>query len=252
MKLRPLKPLEEHRNPIQTLQGMQERIPMEKIKAFIEQYKAGVVAGGVVAGILLIFAILYIRHQGSVAQLSTTRFRDAYAVYSYRVPPPGSDTVSQFSSEEEKYARAMQAFQAISDSYPGSRLAPVALYYVGSCQYRLRQYTQALDTFDQFVSRYPGHRMAVQAGLGRGDCLEQLGRYKESLEAYEKVAASGSYLVPDGLLGSVRCRLRLSQTDGAKWSEAFATLNRMAAEKDAPSGRAAREMRKLLVDLQAK
>jgi len=225
---------------------------MEKIKAFIEQYKAGVVAGAVVAGILLIFAILYIRHQGNVSQLSTARFRDAYAVYSYRVPPPGGDTVSQFASEEEKFARAMQAFQAISDSFPGSRLAPVALYYVGNCQYRLRQYTQALDTFDQFMTRYPGHRMAIQAQLGRGDCLEQLGRYKESLEAYEKVASGGTYLAPDGLLGGIRCRLRLSQTDGAKWSEAFATLNKMAADKDAPSGRTARELRKLLVDLQAK
>lgn len=245
-------PLEPPRNPIESIKGLQERIPMERIKAFIEQYKAGVVAGGVVAGILVIFAVLYARHQASVAQMSTARFRDAYAVYSYRLPPAGSETVSQFGSEEEKYAKAMQAFQAISDSFPGSKLAPAALYYAGTCQYRLRQYTQSLDTFDQFMNRYPGHRMAVQAQLGRGDCLEQLGRYKESLEAYEKVAASGTYLSPDGLLGGIRCRLRLSQTDGAKWSEAFTVLNRMAGEKDTPAGRSARELRKLLVDLQAK
>lgn len=246
MKFKAPAPLIPSRGP-----NLLSRLPLDKFMPFYEQYKPAFAAGGVALAVLLLFAILYARHSGQVAEQSSARFRDALNMYNFRVPPPGSDTNAPVSSDEEKWSKAHAGFQLVHDSYPGSRLAPMALYYMGNCRYRLKQYSQALEAYEQFVSRYGRHALAAEAWLAKGDCLDQLGRQQEAYDAYKKVMEKGGPLAAEASLGVARVLLKLTETDRNRWGEAVDILNRLSAQQT-PQGARARALRRLLGDLSPK
>lgn len=250
MKLKPIQPLAPPRPTIgKTGIAIPEWVPLEKTRELYGRYRSGVAAGGVIAVVLIVFGLLYLRHRHNVAEQSSRRFEEAYRVYSYVIPPADSQTVPMVATEEEKYQRARQGFQLVSDTYPGSEFAPVALYYAGNCLYQLKQFSQALEAYDQFLARYPGHRMAPQAHLGRANSLEQLSRYQEALVSYRTVGNGDSPLAFEGNIGAALCMLRLGETDRKMTGEAIATLNRLAAGEMQYAARTSRGLRRLLADL---
>lgn len=246
MKLRPIRPLESR--PATPL-ALPSWIPRERLLELFEQYKPAVAAAGVAVVVLVLFAILYVRHSRQVTERSSELFRNALSFYTYKMPPPGSDVMPAVGSDEEKYQRAQAIFQQIHDTYPGSRLAPGALYYVGNCRYQLKQYTQALESYDLFLSRFRRHPLAAQARLAKGDCLEQLSRFPEAYDAYRAVFDAGGPLAYEGALGASRCLLKLTETDRNRWSEAVDLLNKLASGSSPRGARESRALRKLLADL---
>jgi tetratricopeptide (TPR) repeat protein len=244
VKLKPIKPLESGA-PVQ----MPKWVHAERLRELYELYKPAVAAGGVALAVLLLFAVLYVRHSGEVAERSSQLYRDGLNLYNYRIPPATSEVTPMVASDEEKYTKAQAIFQQIHETYPGSRLAPAALYYVGNCRFRLKQYSQALDAYELFLSRYPRHVLADEATLGKGDCLEQLSRYQDSYTAYRAVFDHGGPLAYEGGMGAARCLLKLTESDPARWSEAVDILNKLSTGKAEGGAKAAREMRKLLTDL---
>ncbi|MEK7477345.1 MAG: tetratricopeptide repeat protein [Candidatus Coatesbacteria bacterium] len=247
MKLKPIKPLELRKQIV-----IPKWVHEERLRELYELYKPAVAASGVALAVLLLFGILYIRHGSEVTQRSSQLYREALNLYNYRIPPATSDVTPLVASDEEKYVKAQNLFQQIHETYPGSRLAPEALYYVANCRFRLKQYSQALEAYDLLLSRFPRHILADQATLGKGDCLEQLSRYQESYTAYKVVIDHDGPLAYEGCLGATRCLLKLTESDSTRWSEAVEILNKLATGKSAAGARAARELRKLLADLMPK
>jgi len=257
MKVRPIKPLQA-KNQVE--KAFNIKLPSwinadnnAKLRELFEQNKAGVAAGGVILGVLLVFLVLYMRHQSTVNMRSAAYFRDGQYTYSFKIPPAESGQNPMFSSDEEKYTKAAQYFQQVVETYPGSRYAPVSMFYLGNCRFRLRQYAAALESYDQFIGRFSRHHLAMQAMLGRGDSLEQLGRHPEALESYRKVMASHSPFVSEASLGAVRCLLKMTELDrqkaGQYWQEAAEILQNLSNGQDQYGQKASRILQKLLVDL---
>jgi len=256
MKLKPVRPLPSPRILEKAGIKLPEWLPLERLmnwRDLVEKYRAGLAAGGVVAAVLLVFVLLYVRHRSTVTERSASIFQQAFGMYSYQIPAPDSEVVPMVASEEEKYSRAMQAFQQLSDTYPGAKLAPVALIYTGNCRFRLKQFPQALESFDLFLARYPHHAMAAQAHLGRADCLAQLGRTQEALLSYSQAIKANTFVADEGRMGAVRCLIQIAEAEknNSKMGEASALLNQMSSG----SGYGAswsRSLRKLLGDLNTK
>jgi tetratricopeptide (TPR) repeat protein len=257
MKLRPIKPFVVKR-PVE--KALNLRLPswinqdnQQKLRDLFEANKAGVAAGGVILAVALIFMVLYMRHQSTVEERSSSFFREGQGIYSYRIPAADSGVTPLVSSDEEKYAKASQYFQQIVENYPGSRYAPAALFYMGNCRFRMRQYAAALESYDQFLGRYSRHYFANQAYLGKGDALEQLGRHTEALDAYRKVMSGRNAFVSEASLGAVRCLLKMTELDRAKaqqyLQEAGGILQNLVVGKDPYGQKASRVMQKLLTDL---
>ena len=225
----------------------------DKVRELFEQNKAGVAAGGVILGVVLIFMVLYMRHQSTVEEKASSFFREGQGIYTYRIPAAESGVNQLVASDEEKYSKAGQYFQQIVENFPGSRYAPVSLFYIGNCRYRLRQYAAALESYDQFLGRYPRHYLAAQATLGKADALEQLGRHPEALEAYRKVMTGRNTHASEASLGVVRCLLKMTEIDKPKaqvyWQEAGGILQALVDGKDPYGQKASRVMQKLLNDL---
>ncbi len=225
----------------------------QQAKDFVYQNRAGLAAGGVIIGVLLVFMLLYFRHQGIVQVRSSAIFNEAQNIYYYRIPGADGNVTPLVASDDEKYTKAQQYFQQIVDSYPSSRFCPAAIYYVGNCRYQLRQYSAALDAYAQFLDRYSRHILTPQATLGRADSLEQLGRHEEALGSFRKVMESRGPLVVEASLGAVRCLLKMTETDRANsqrwWTEAAGILQKLSEGNNPQGQRASRMLQKLLVDL---
>lgn len=216
---------------------------------FLDKYRAALVTGSIVAAILGLIGLLYIRHQGSVGKRSGAMFIAASNMYNYVIPEDPGESIPVVTSEEEKYQRAGMTFQQLVDTYPTSDLAAPAVYYSGNCRYRLKQYALALESFKQFVARFPKHPLIDQAYLGVGDCQEQLGKFDEALAAYRRVMDKGGALSYEGSLGAARCLLKQSETDQEKWNEAVTILKNLSISDNKYGAKASRGMRKLLIDL---
>ncbi|MCX7918059.1 MAG: tetratricopeptide repeat protein [bacterium] len=54
-----------------------------------------------------------------------------------------------------QYQQALEQFQAFISQNPASADVPEAMYYVGKCQYHLKNYNQATAVFVQFLTSYP-------------------------------------------------------------------------------------------------
>ena len=252
MKLKPFKPLPVRKVIGATGLSVPSWVPLDEMKASLEKNKAGIAAGAVIAVILTLFVILYVRHRIVVGERSSALFQQAQRFYMYRVPREGGEVNAPVTSEEEKYQRAQQMFQQLLDTYPGSRLAPAALVYLGNSSYKLRQYTSALEAYDKFITNYPRHEFAPEINAARGDCLEQLGRHKEALESYRKAMKSKSPVAYEASLGGVRCLLKLVELDKQNqqmwWDEARRIIGTVGAGEDGYGKRAAKSIEKLLMD----
>lgn len=249
MKIRPIKPLPERKPEGPGGISLPTWLLGGDYRAFLDKYRAALVAGSIVAAIIALIGLLYIRHQGSVSKRSGAMFIAASNLYNYVIPEDTGETAPMVASEEEKYQRAGMTFQQLVDTYPTSDLAAPSVFYSGNCRYRLKQYALALESFKQFVARFPKHPLIDQAYLGVGDCQEQLGKFDEALEAYRQVMNRGGALAYEGSLGAARCLLKQSETDQEKWNEAVTILKNLSISKNEYGAKASRGMRKLLIDL---
>lgn len=73
------------------------------------------------------------------------------------------------------YNTARSGFQRMLQSYPGSRLAPNALYWIGETYYSQKDYTEAILAFRLVPYRHPGHSKAAAALLKMGFAYQLLG-----------------------------------------------------------------------------
>jgi len=96
--------------------------------------------------------------------------------------PPAPQTGSQKSSYDAALAlyykgehnRAREAFQSFLRSFPGSALAPNAMYWEGESLYSLGLYDQAIMSFMGVVKKHPKHDKAAASLLKIGYAYERL------------------------------------------------------------------------------
>jgi len=73
-----------------------------------------------------------------------------------------------------EFGKAREAFQAFMQSFPGSALAPNALYWEAESLYARGLYDQAILVFQAVVNRFPKHDKAAAALLKTGFSYERL------------------------------------------------------------------------------
>ena len=84
---------------------------------------------------------------------------------------------------------AAKLFQAFLQTYPDSRLAPNAWYWLGESYYALASYDLALKSFGILLDRYADSGKAPDALLKSGYCQLELGNEAAGKQALEAVIA---------------------------------------------------------------
>jgi tol-pal system protein YbgF len=124
------------------------------------------------------------------------------------VPPPGSPPVSSTSPavaagddkdgaqqytaafdllKEGQYSKSITAFGSFLESYPDSKYADNAQYWLGEANYVSRQYKTALDAFQTLIAKYPESTKIPGARLKIGYTYYELKNWSASKDALMQV-----------------------------------------------------------------
>jgi tol-pal system protein YbgF len=73
-----------------------------------------------------------------------------------------------------RLGRRAAGFASFIKRYPGSALAPSALFWLGNAQYATRNYKEAIATFRALLAAAPRHAKAPEAMLSIANCQIEL------------------------------------------------------------------------------
>jgi tol-pal system protein YbgF len=115
-------------------------------------------------------------------------------------------------------ARSAEGYKSVAETYPGSAVEPMALFYCGRSLIGDKKYEEALEVYSSFVEAYPAHSLTPNAVAFCGMLLEQEEKFQEAASRYQSVVESHpqSFVVPLVLLNMGSCFERLGNTAEAK------------------------------------
>ena len=89
--------------------------------------------------------------------------------------------------KEGRYEQSIQAFESFKVSYPGSKYADNAQYWLGEANYVSRDYKKALTAFQQLVAQYPESSKNSGARLKIGYVYFELKNWSAARDALQQV-----------------------------------------------------------------
>jgi len=128
------------------------------------------------------------------------------SVIAVPVPPPNATTAVNISPgagdsgdgqqvyskafallKEGQYQQSIVAFESFKASYPNSKYADNAQYWLGEANYVSREYKKALQEFQQLISQYPESSKNPGAHLKIGYVYFELKNWSAARDALQKV-----------------------------------------------------------------
>jgi len=100
--------------------------------------------------------------------------------------------------KEGQYSKSVSAFDSFLKSYPDSKYADNAQYWLGEANYVSRQYKTALDAFQTLIAKYPESKKIPGARLKIGYTYYELKNWSASKNALMQVVK----LYPDSSVAS--------------------------------------------------
>ena len=100
--------------------------------------------------------------------------------------------------KEGQYTKSVSAFDSFLKSYPDSKYADNAQYWLGEANYVSRQYKTALDAFQTLIAKYPESKKIPGARLKIGYTYYELKNWSASKDALMQVVK----LYPDSSVAS--------------------------------------------------
>jgi tol-pal system protein YbgF len=107
-------------------------------------------------------------------------------------PPAGEAKAYEAALNQFKlgnYPLAISAFQGFLVTYPSSRLAPSAQYWIGNAHFAQRDYRQAMAAQQRVLTAWPDDAKAPDAMLNIASSQEQLGDRRGAQKTLESVCA---------------------------------------------------------------
>ena len=89
--------------------------------------------------------------------------------------------------KEGQYKQSIKAFEAFKTSYPNSKYADNAQYWLGEANYVSRDYKRALSEFQQLIAQYPESSKNPGARLKIGYVYFELKNWSAAREALQQV-----------------------------------------------------------------
>ena len=91
-----------------------------------------------------------------------------------------------------RFERAALVFGELATTYPGSELAPDALFRAGEAEYNLGRFDVAMDSYQRLLDEYPAVDLADDALYNKAWSLLNLEREKEALAGFARLSSEYS------------------------------------------------------------
>ena len=79
------------------------------------------------------------------------------------------------------YSAAISTLQGLLVTYPESKLAPNAQYWIGESYYGKQKFSEAVEAWNTLLKDYPSSDKLPDARVKKGMALEKLGRRSQAL-----------------------------------------------------------------------
>ena len=89
--------------------------------------------------------------------------------------------------QKKSYEEAIKKFTAFIEVYPGTPLAPNALYWIGESYMNIKNYEKAILSFQELVDKYPKSDKVPRALLAQADAFNAVKDKKSSTTVLKKV-----------------------------------------------------------------
>jgi predicted negative regulator of RcsB-dependent stress response len=164
---------------------------VEQLKEFLSRFGTPILAGVVVAMLMIVGFGTYRSFQDSNASQASLALADAESV---------------------------EDFQSIISDFAKTPSVPIARLGLASEQFQSGDYEAAAASYAGFVKEEPDHPMVEAASIAQIQCLEAQGKLEEALEGFVAFMASypDNYLVPFAGLGKARCLAELNRLEDAR------------------------------------
>jgi len=108
---------------------------------------------------------------------------------------------------DQRHREALERFNALAESYPGTASAVQALFYLGESSYHVKEYDKAIDYYTRFIDQSgTGNYLQCFALEGLGYCYEEKADYLKALDFYKRALEMQNNAVADLLnLAIARC-----------------------------------------------
>jgi len=123
-------------------------------------------------------------------------FRAPAVVLSAIAPAPADPLLEQRTYDAAhqlrrigNFAGAISAFQSFVKTWPKSRLAPAAQYWIGDSHFNLREYRVAMASQRQLIATWPDHEKVPDAMLNIASSQAELGEAAASRRTLEELVA---------------------------------------------------------------
>jgi|TARA_B110000908_G_scaffold39026_1_gene47060 tol-pal system protein YbgF len=154
------------------------------------------------------------QNQGQVENADVAKSKGVTSVM--RETQDSSDTTNAYRDaflllKQGRYVESIEAFQQFLSTYPNSKYAANAQYWLAEAVYVRKQYAQALIEFSKVIDDYPGSSKVSDARLKVGYTFYELGRWKESREILTQLRAE----LPDSTVaGLAQQRIERLEREG--------------------------------------
>jgi tol-pal system protein YbgF len=86
-----------------------------------------------------------------------------------------------------KFDLALVGFRNLISQYPQSDVTAQAQFYIGECQFAMKNYSGAVQEYDKVVQLYPKNDFAPKALYKKGIAYQQLGQTDNAGSAFRRV-----------------------------------------------------------------
>ena len=94
---------------------------------------------------------------------------------------------AQLDYNRGSYALASESLDLFLKSYPGSARRPDAYFFLGLCQYNLKNYDKAQGAFDHIIRDFPTSNQFLPAKLKRAQCLNRQGLKPAAVRSFKEI-----------------------------------------------------------------
>ncbi len=140
----------------------------------------------------------------------------------FKIEKPGrkelySEALSAF--QRRRYTDAMPMFETFLEDYPDHYLADNSMYWIGECQYAMKNYHVAANTFKTVIDKFPDGNKIPDATLKTGFCYYLLNDFRNARLYFQRVvdfyASSSAAPVAQRKLAEIEERIK-NQPDSDK------------------------------------
>lgn len=128
------------------------------------------------------------------------------------------DSFNQAALAAFEGARTADDYKTVAESYAGSAVEPLSLFYRGRKLIDAKNYDEAAAVLSSMVRSYPLHPLAPNAMLLMGMISSQQKKFEDAVQSYQTVADryTSSFVAPLALLNMGSCYEKLNKPEEAR------------------------------------